>query len=137
MATLAQIRTGLAANLEAGLSGYQESPYFLLNPSPPAIQVVPGGITYDMAMRRGLDELELLVQAFVALTSDIGSQVKLDALLAPTGAGSLKTAAESDPTLGGIVSDVNVVDASGYTTAQGANGPILLCEWSVQILAQN
>ena len=136
MATITQIREGIAANL-AALDGFQVSAYTLSNPTPPAIQVLPGEILYDRAMHRGLDEITMLVQAFVALSSDIGAQKKLDALLAPTGATSLKTVVESDPTLGSLVSDVSVVDATGYRIAQGANGPILLCEWSVQVYAQN
>jgi len=127
MATITQIREGLAANL-AALNGFQVSAYTLSNPTPPAIQVLPGEITYDLAMHRGLDEVVMLVQAFVALSSDIGSQKRLDELLDPTGADSLKTAVESDKTLGGLVGSVHVTDATGYRTAQGANGPILLCE---------
>ena len=136
MATITQIREGLAANL-AALSGFQVSAYTLANPTPPTIWVIPGEVLYDKAMHRGLDEITMLVQAFVASTADIGSQTRLDELLDPTGANSLKTAVESDKTLGGIVGSVQVTDATGYRVAQGANGPILLCEWSVQVQAQN
>jgi hypothetical protein len=136
MATITQIREGLAANL-AALAGFQVSAYMLANPTPPAVQIIPGEVTYDLAMHRGLDEITMLVQAFVALSSDIGAQKRLDALLDPTGSNSLKTVVESDRTLGGIVGGLQVTNVTGYRTAQGANGPILLCEWSVTVQAQN
>jgi hypothetical protein len=136
VATITQIREGLATNL-ATISGFQVSAYVLANPTPPAIQIMPGDITYDLALRRGLDEITMTVQAFVAFTADIGSQAKLDELLEPTGADSLKTAVEADRTLGGLVGDVHVLDASGYRVAQGTNGPVLMCEWTVQVLASN
>jgi hypothetical protein len=139
MATITAIRRGIAANLtQLGTNlGMQVSAYTLANPTPPAIQVLPGEITYDLAMHRGLDEITMLVQALVGYGSDIGSQTRLDELLDPTGVNSMKTAVESDSTLGGIVSDVNVKTATGYRVAAGQNGPVLLCEWSVQVYAQN
>jgi hypothetical protein len=139
VATVTDIRLGLAENLRqlGNDTGIQISPYALSSPTPPAIQILPGEILYDQAFRRGLDVLTLLIQAFVSFTSDIGSQTRLDELLDPTGAHSLKTAVESDSTLGNLVADVSVTNATGYRVAQGANGPILLCEWSVQVYAQN
>jgi hypothetical protein len=139
VATITAIRRGIAANLtQLGTNlGIQVSAYALANPTPPTIQVLPGEVVYDRAMHRGLDDLTFLVQALVQYGSDIGSQKRLDELLDPTGPKSLKTAVESDSTLGGIVSDVSVTNATGYRVAQGANGPILLCEWSVQVMAQN
>lgn len=134
-ATITQIREGLAENLAT--LGFQASAYALSNPTPPAIQILPGDIRYDLSFHRGLDEVTMLIQAFVSLTSDIGSQKKLDQWLDPTGPNSLKTAAESDPTLGGIVGGLHVTEATGYRTAQGANGPILVCEWTVEVTATN
>ena len=87
MATITQIREGIAANLRA-LDGFQISAYELTNPTPPTIWVIPGDVNYDRAMHRGLDEIEMLVQALVVLSADIGSQVRIDELLAPTGATS-------------------------------------------------
>jgi hypothetical protein len=139
MATITDIRLGLADNLEqlGQDTGMQVSAYALANPTPPTIQIIPGEIEYDLAMHRGVDQITMLIQAFVNYGSDIGSQSRLDALLDPTGPNSLKTAVEADSTLGGLVADCSVTDATGYRVAQGANGPILLCEWSVLIYAQN
>jgi hypothetical protein len=139
MADLTTMRTGLAANLST-LTGIQVSPYMLANPTPPTIHLYPGGpagdIEYDLAMARGLDQWTFTVQAFVALAADIGSQVKLDQFIAPSGAQSVKAALESDDTLGGTVASVQVVSCSGYRiyVAEG-RGPMIGAEWHVEILA--
>lgn len=135
MASLTSIREGLAANLGA-LEGIQVSPYMLANPSPPCVHVYPASVEYDLAMRRGLDKWTLTVQAFVGLTADIGSQVKLDQFLASSGTQSVKTVLESDQTLGGTVSDVNVVSCTGYRVyVREGGGPVLGAEWVVEVLA--
>lgn len=133
--TLTQIREGLAANL-AAIDGCQVSAYMLSNPTPPTVHVYPGDIDYDLAMHRGLDKWTLTVQAFVGMVSDQGAQVKLDAFLAPSGATSVKAAVESDKTLGGLVSDLQVVSCSGYRVyARESGGPVLGAEWTVEVLA--
>ena len=135
MATIAQIREGIATNL-ATIADVQVSAYMLAQPTPPAIHVLPGEISYDRASARGLDEVMMLVQAFVAFSSDIGAQKRLDTMLAPSGAGSVKAAIESDPTLGGTVSDLHVRSASGYRSllVEG-RGLVLVVEWTVYIMA--
>lgn len=132
--TVAQIREGLAGSL-ASLHGVQVHPYMLSNPSPPAGHVFPGPIEYDLAMQRGLDKWTFTVQLFVAVASDIGSQVKLDAFLAPAGSQSVKTLLEANPTLSGLVQDVNVVGCSGYRQFQKDNHIVLGADWRVEVLA--
>jgi hypothetical protein len=135
MATMAQIREGLAANLEA-ISGIQVSAYMLASPTPPALHVIPSEIAYDRAGSRGLDLVQMTVQAFVALGSDIGAQVALDELLAPSGARSVKAALEASPTLGGAVQDVWVSAMSGYNVVTIPDrGQMLSADWTVQVLS--
>lgn len=135
MATLKQIREGLAANL-AVLDGWQVSAYMLSQPTPPAIHVVPGLVEFDRAMGRGLDEWTLNVQAFVPLNSDRGAQERLDGLIDGSGATSVKEAVEADRTLGGAADTARVVACTGYrTVAVEGRGPVLMCEWEVHVLA--
>jgi hypothetical protein len=137
-ATLTAIRSGLKANLDplTAVEGMQISAYLLSSPTPPAIQIYPAETEYDLAMGRGLDRWTLTVQAFFALTSDVGSQVSLDALLAPAGPLSVKQAVESDSTLGGLVDDLSVVSCTGYRVyVRDSGGPVLGAEWEVQVLA--
>lgn len=131
------IREGLRANIEAGVTDFQVSAYMLANPTPPTIHLFPEEVMYDEAMRRGLDEIRITVQAFVGLVSDQGAQVRLDELLAPAGAGSLKAAVEADPTLGGTVDDLRVVGATGYKvySVGGQVSTVLGCEWTVHVIA--
>lgn len=134
--SLEGIRFALAANLGTIIPEVQVSPYVLSEPTPPTIQVVlPGAITYDLAMRRGGDQIFATVQAVVSFTSDIGSQVFLDALLAPSGVSSVKTALEADDTLGGHAEDLHVTGATGPVQATVGSGPVLLAEWAVTIWA--
>lgn len=137
MATLGEIRQGLANNL-SGLKGVQVLPYISANPKPPTVWVMPGGVTYDRASRRGLDDVTMTLQAFVAMPVPRRSQELLDAMMAPTGSQSIKTLVESDRTLGGVVDDVRVTEASGYQTAVvEGKGSVLLCEWTVAVMASN
>lgn len=133
--TLAQIRTGLAANL-AGLTNVQVSAYMLANPTPPCVHLWPTGVTYDLAMQRGYDQWTFTVQAFVALTADIGGQKLLDQFIAPSGSQSIKTRLESDPTLGGLVEDVSVTIFEAYQVYGRENGgPVLGANWIAEVIA--
>jgi hypothetical protein len=132
VADLADIRAGLAANLEA-LPGVQVSAYALSNPTPPCVEIVPSEIQYDRALQRGHDEIVVTVRVFVGLASDIGAQKRLDEHLAASGASSVKAAIEADATLAGAVDDARVRSATGYRV-YGADGRLLGAEWEVEIL---
>lgn len=134
MADLAKIRAGLAANL-AVLPDVQVNPYWLSNPTPPAIHVFPGQIMFDSTFQRGMDILEFRVQAFIGLTTDIGAQTTLDQYLAGSGALSVKAALEADKTLGGAAFDTRVVSSTGLQQYTGGQAPLLMCEWTVSIYA--
>lgn len=132
--TVEALRQGLADNM--GPLGIQVSPYMLSNPTPPAIQIYPALIDYDLALQRGLDKWMFTVQAFVGMVSDLGAQQRLDQLIDPKGSGSLKQAVESDIYLGGIAADVSALTCSGYRVYQrDQGGPVLGAEWAVQVYA--
>lgn len=132
-ATMAEIREGIAANLSA-IEGVQVSAYMLAAPSPPAMHVIPSAIAYDRSFQRGMDEVALTVQAFVALGLDQGAQMALDELLAPSGARSVKAAVESDRTLGGKVQDVWVSAMTAYSVVTIPDrGQMLSADWSVNV----
>ena len=130
---MAEIRQGLVDNLSA-ISGVQWSPYLLASPTPPSGHVIPSEIAYDRAMHRGMDEVTMTVQAFVALGLDQAAQMKLDELLAPSGATSVKAAIEADRTLGGKVQDAWVSAVTGYTLVTIPDrGQMLSADWSVTV----
>lgn len=145
MADPALLRAGLAANL-ATIDGLQENAYLLTNPTPPAAEIEPAPIEYDLAMQRGLDKWQFIVRVFVGMTSDVGAQKRLDTFMQSDGDTSIKAALESDPTLGGAADDLIVTKCSGYkifareiATASGrgsAGGPLLGAEWTVEVYAE-
>jgi hypothetical protein len=141
VASFHDIREGLAANLRTVRfsNGVQPavSPYMRSDPVPPGIQVFPGPLTYDLAMGRGLDQPTWVVQAYVAFTTDIGSQTLLDELCAPTGPSSVKQAVEADRTLSGLVAALQVVSMSGYRIANTDTGALVVAEWDITVWAPN
>lgn len=133
--TIAQIRSGLAANL-AAISDVQVSTYMLAAPTPPAIHLFPEEAQFDGAMSRGADTWRFTIEAFVGLVTGEGAQKRLDLMLAPSGATSIKAAVESDRTLGGLSVDTRVVSTTGYRVYERAGGaPVLGCQWSVTVIA--
>jgi len=134
VATLAQIREGLATNLRE-ITGCQVSAYMLSQPTTPCLYVVPGDIEFDQAMQRGMDRWTFRVVALAGLASDIGAQKKLDEFLAPSGATSVKAAVEADRTLGGVVDDLRVTAATGYRTYGQPGGQVHLgVEFTVDVI---
>lgn len=135
MPDLSAIREGLADALQA-IPELQASPYMLANPTPPSAHVVPDEVQYDQTMGRGHDDWFMTVQAFVGIATDIGAQKRLDLMLNPSGAFSVKAAVEADVTLGATVDDVRVESCTGYRTYEMADGShVLGAEWRVHVLA--
>jgi hypothetical protein len=112
---MSAIRAGLKANLDA-IDGYQWSAYKLANATPPCGFVWVGPMAYDLAMGVDGDDLTMMLTVYVALVSDIGAAKKLEPLLDTSGASSVKTAIEADRQLGGVISDLRVVDHAGEQT---------------------
>jgi hypothetical protein len=131
----ATLRAGLVAALST-ISGYQVSGYWLSNPTPPGMHVFPDAVTYDLAGSRGADEWVWFVQAFVSLNIDKAAQMRLDELLASSGAMSVKAAVEADVTLGGACDDLRVIDAKGHQIFDvPGRGVMLGSTWTVHMLA--
>jgi len=107
MTNITAIRDGIEANLETitGLRGYSEIPE---NPSIPAAVVVLNNVTYDQAFQRGLTELTFTVTVIVGRFNARSTQQNLNDFASGTGGKSIKTAIQSDRTLGGNAADVRV-----------------------------
>lgn len=131
MSLYADIRAGLVANL-APLK-IQSTGYLLQSPTPPAIEIFPGVVTYDRTMARGLDEVLFTVRITVGAGLEQGAQDNLDSYLERTGTNSVKTLIESDLTLGGKVKSLHVEEATGHQVSTVGPGPVLSASWSVRI----
>ncbi len=104
------VRTGLGTALDtiAGLRVFDYVPDSL---SPPAAVVEPLEVDYDEAMQRGLDFYRAFILVIVGRMSDRSSQDRLDAYVAGSGVSSVKAALESNRTLGGACSTLQVTSA--------------------------
>lgn len=137
MGQIADLRAALRENLKQ-IPGVQVSRYALANPTPPGIHLWPSEIpAYHKVFGRPpeLTEIHFTVEAFVALTTDIGAQDYMDEMLEPNGAKSVVAAIESDTTLAGACQDLLVVSSTSYQpiVAQGRT-PLLTSEWLVTII---
>jgi hypothetical protein len=136
MVAIADLRGAVAATLKAGIPGWQVSAYLLALPTPPCLDVRRSHTVYDAAMARGGDDLELTIRALVAFNNDQGAQVKLDTVCDSTSATGVKTVLEADKTLGGLIADLRVTEASDYKQLViEAQPPMIAVEFTVEVLA--
>ena len=102
----------------------------------PCLFVVANGPTvYDQTYGRGTDRLTLVVRGIVGTVDNVGAQRLLSQWVAGSGASSVKTAIETDRTLGGLVGDLRVTDYLGDQYITLSNGAEYLAgDWSIDVL---
>jgi len=112
--SITDIRDGLEANLEtiSGLRGYSEIPD---NPSIPAAVVTLDTIEYDQSFQKGLVLYNFSVTVIVGRFNSRSAQQNLNDYADNTGSNSIKTAIESDKSLGGSAFDVRVTSMTGIS----------------------
>lgn len=117
MIKISKVREALGKNIEtiSGIRIYDTIPDVVV---PPCAVVGQLDFTFDVNNARGLDSASVDVYVIVQRISERAGQDKLDELLAGTGPKSIKTAIESDRTLGGLVDTLRVIsaDSGTYTT---------------------
>ena len=118
MIKINQVRDALGKNLQTitGLRVYDTIPDVVV---PPCAIVGQLDFTFDINNMRGLDQASVDVFVIVQRFSERAGQDRLDNLLAGTGSGSIKTALESDRTLGGLVDTLRVISAESGTYNSG------------------
>lgn len=132
--TVSAIRDALAVNLGT-IPGLRTKSYVPDNPEPPMAVIEPTSIDYDTTFGRGLDTLMFNINVLVGRASDRTAQASLDSYCSSQGTYSVKTAVESDRTLGGIVSDCRVVRLSSYGQVTVGDTIYLAAEFVVQVYA--
>ena len=112
------VRDELKKNLQtiSGLRTYDLIPDVIV---PPCAIVGQLDFTFDIDNQRGLDQASVDVYVIVQRISERSGQEKLDVLLAGSGNGSIKTALESDRSLGGLVNTLRVISAESGTYQTG------------------
>jgi hypothetical protein len=135
MATVSELRTGLATNL-AKVSGLRTSATIPDQINPPIAVVVPQSIAYDLAFaRQGGDEYEFIITVIVGRVDERTAQNRLDAYCSGSGASSIKAAVESDKSLGGKAFDCRVTDLRNYTQVVAGDATYLAAEFVCQVIA--
>jgi hypothetical protein len=112
------VRDALKVNLQtiSRLRIYDTIPDIV---TPPCAVVGQLDFTFDIDNMRGLDQASVDVYVIVQRLSERTGQDKLDNFLAGSGKGSIKTAIESDRTLGGLVDTLRVITAESGTYTSG------------------
>lgn len=132
MASVASIRTALATAMSS-ISGLRTSATVPDAPRPPQAIVMPDRIDYDLDMVRGADRFYFTIILLVARADDRAAQNNLDGYI--TGASSIKTAIESDRTLGGVVDTVRVTQMRNYAAVSVGEVLYLGAEFDVEVVA--
>lgn len=126
------LRSGLATNL-ATISGLRTASELVDNPSPPIALVSLRGIRYDQAFGKGLAVYNFVVTVIVGRAAERTAQRKLNDYCDNTGSQSVKTAIESDKTLGGSAFDVRVVSLDNIGSLQMGEAVYLAAEFNVDV----
>lgn len=118
MTNINGIRDALKNNLQTitNLRVYDTIPDIV---TPPCAVVGQLDFTFDIDNMRGLDQASVDVYVIVQRISERTGQDKLDNFLAGSGSGSIKTALESDRSLGGLVDTLRVITAESGTYNSG------------------
>jgi hypothetical protein len=118
MLNIGPVRDALKKNLQTitRLRVYDTIPDVV---TPPAAVVGQLDFTFDVDNARGLDQASVDIYVIVQRISERTAQDKLDEFLAGTGEGSIKTALESDRSLGGLVDTLRVISAESGTYTSG------------------
>lgn len=134
-ATVSELRTGLSDAMSTllGVRVYDNLPDA---PVPPAAIVELQGVTYDSTFARGADEYRFGVVFISGRADDRTAQARIEAWIAGHGTGSVKTAIESDPTLGGICGACRVTESTGLQALDRPDGTSFLgVEFTVTLFA--
>jgi len=131
--SIQSIRSGIATNLGT-ISGLRTSVDVPDQINVPMAVVQLDNISYDQAYGGGLTQYNFTVTLFVSRASDRTAQRKLDDYAFTTD--GVKTAIESDKTLGGNAFDVRVVDMSNIGTVSLGEVSYLSADFSINVFAE-
>jgi hypothetical protein len=139
MSLVREIKEALVVALEpirATIEDVQIYPYFLNNPTPPAIDIYAG----NPFMGSGPDMFFTIRARVSVADSDAGQQL-LDEFLDPEGPTSIRAALIADQSLGGVVDSLSIAETdsgiSGLTEFvedAAVRGELLGSTWLIRVL---
>jgi hypothetical protein len=131
--SISLIRQGLATNLGTipGLRAVAEVPDL---PNPPIAIVALNSVTYDRAYAQGMTSYNFTITVIVGRVAEREAQRRLDTYIS-TGSSSVKSAVESDKTLGGNAYDCRVVSMDSVGSLSISDNTYLAADFSVTVIA--
>jgi len=132
--SLADIRAGLGQNLSdiSGIRIYEEIPD---NAAMPCAVIQLVSVDYDQAFQRGLTEYNFTIRLIVTRVTERRAQRKLDQFI-DDGARSVKTAVQSDLTLGGAAFDCRVTGMDNADTVTIGGTEYMAADFAVTVYAE-
>jgi hypothetical protein len=127
------IRQALATNL-ATISGLRTAAEVPDLPNPPVAIVALRSVSYDGAFNKGMTNYNFAVTVIVGRAAEREAQRRLDAYIS-TGASSVKSAVESDSTLGGNAYDCRVVSMDSVGSLSISDTTYLAADFTVTVIA--
>jgi len=131
--SISLIRQALATNL-ATISGLRTAAELPDLPNPPIAIVNLKSVEYDGAFNKGLTNYSFGITVVVGRAAEREAQRRLDAYIS-TGASSVKSAVESDKTLGGNAYDCRVVSMDSVGSLTISDNTYLAADFSVTVIA--
>lgn len=134
MASISELRAGIATNL-ATITGLRTGATIPENVNPPFAIVAPSSMTYHMAMRNGMTTYNFVITLVVSRADARSGQNALDAFCSSTGSSSIRSAVESDRTLGGKAFDCVVTQMRNYGSLAIGDNTYLAAEFDLTVQA--
>jgi hypothetical protein len=131
--SISLIRQALATNL-ATITGLRTAAEVPDLPNPPIAIVALRSVTYDQAFNKGMTNYNFAVTVIVGRAAEREAQRRLDAYIS-TGASSVKSAVESDSTLGGNAYDCRVVSMDSVGSLSISDTTYLAADFTVSVIA--
>jgi len=127
------MRAGIATNIAtiSGIRTYSEIPD---NPSLPAAVVGLTTVDYNRSFQRGLTEYTFTVTVILGRLAETRAQQNMDAYIS-NGERSIKSAIESDKTLGGYAFDTRVTEMTDITSTTIGDITYLAADFAVTVFA--
>jgi hypothetical protein len=135
LASIKALRDGLKTRLAtiAGLYAHDTIPDNVYPPA--AIVGFPSSVAYDFAMRTAVARYLFPVRVIAGRVAEGEGQDKIDDLVSPDGALSVRAAIDADPTLGGAAHSTRVVAARDFGVYEVAGVSYIGGEFEVEVIA--
>ena len=132
--SIALMRKGIADNILANIPGLRVAETIPDQPNPPQAIISLDAVNYDQTFQRGMTEYIFIVSVLAGRVSERNAQRRLDSYIDP-GAQTIKTAIESDKTLGGAVFDVRVSEMTNIGAVNLGETVMLGADFRVEVYA--